>query len=201
MSAALPQAVARKTAALLALVACVGGGVRSAEADAQISARVAAGLGVDAPEGADSITRFEMALRSDVVFGPREVDHVRAGAALELRTASFDTAEAAVGGVLLVPTLTAAPLALTVAGGWASRPGDEDAPFVLGTLAWGFRPYNHHSAYGYALNLYVSARADLPHFDRLQLTAGIEVDLLFLVAIPAIFVWEWLTGGDPDEPE
>jgi len=114
------------------------------------------------------------------------------------------SAEAAAGAALLVPIASAFPLVLTGGVGWASRPGDADGAFGLATLAWGLRSYNYQAWYGYALQLYASARAGLEGGgDRdVEITAGVEIDLLFLVVIPALFIGQWaFGGGDPDEPE
>lgn len=172
----------------------------AAAADGQVSVRLAVGGGADLPSEQDARGLFELALRSELLFGPPEVGAFRIGPALDLRAANFETAEAAGGLALLLPVATGFPLTLTAAAGWASRPGDADAPIGVATLAWGYRSYNHHSAYGFGLHLYASSRVDLDDTGHWQITAGVEIDLMFLVAIPAIFVWEWLTEGDPDEP-
>lgn len=179
----------------LTITACVS----TARADGQVSARLAVGGGVGRAPEADTEALFELALRSELLFGAATFGAVRAGPAIDLRTDDFVTAEAALGATLLVPVAPAYPFVLTAGAGWASRPGSADGPFVLGTLAWGLRSYNHHNAYGFGLELYVSGRVDLEDSARWQITAGIEIDLLFLVAIPSIFFWELLTEGDPDE--
>jgi hypothetical protein len=172
----------------------------TAHADAQISARLAAGGGVSFAPDTDADGLFELAVRSEMLFGPASFGSFRAGAAIDLRTDDFVTAEAAGGVALLVPVAAATPVTLTAAAGWASRPGDADGPFALGTIAWGLRSYNHHAAYGFGLQVYVTTRVDLEDASRWQLTAGIEIDLLFLVVIPALFVWRVATASDPDEP-
>lgn len=174
-------------------------GSGTAHADGQISARLATGGGVGVAPESDADGLFELAVRSELLFGPQTFGAVRAGPAIDLRTDDFVTAEAALGGALMLPVAAAYPLVLTAAAGWASRPEDADGPFALGTLAWGYRSYNHHAAYGFGLQLYVSTRLDLTDTSRWQITGGIEIDLLFLVAIPSIFVWELLTASDPDE--
>ncbi len=180
-------------AALLALL--VAAVPSAAAAHPQTSARLGAGAGA-----ASGDFVFEMHLRSELLFGPNEVRAFRIGPALDLRTADFETAEAAGGLAVLLPVATGFPITFTTGAGWASRPGDADGPIAVGTLAWGYRSYNHHHVYGYALSLYASTRVALDDTSRWEITGGVEIDLLFLVAIPAIFVWEWLTEGDPDEP-
>jgi hypothetical protein len=173
----------------------------TANADWQLSARLGAGGGVETAPTLDREARFEMMVRSELLLGPHRVRQVRFGPALELRTAGFETAEAAGGLAISIPVLTAAPLVLTAGAGWASRPADGDAAFAMGIVAWGFRPYNHFSRYGFALQVYAAARHDLSAPDVVAITAGVEVDLLFLTVIPGLLLYEWITGGDPDEPD
>lgn len=172
-----------------------------ARADVQISTRLVEGGGAaflpdDTVDGL-----FELALRGEALFGPGNPWAFRVGPALELRTDDFVTAEAAAGVALLLPVSSAFPIEVVLGAGWASRPGDADAPVALGTLAWGFRSYNYQSAYAFAFQVYVTGRTDLDRSGMWQITGGIELDLEFLIGIPVLFVHAWLTHGDPDEPE
>jgi hypothetical protein len=138
-------------------------------------------------------------LLSELLFGPHRVDAVRVGPALDVRTRAFDTLEPAAGAALLLPVAHGFPLVLTAAAGYALAGAPRDGPFALATLAWAFRPYNYLSHYGFGLALYGTARAALDD-GAWEAAFGVEVDLEFLVAIPFMFAWEWLTEGDPDEP-
>lgn len=173
----------------------------TAAADWQLSARLGFGGGVESRPETDSAGLFEMTLRSELLLGPHRVRRVRFGPAVDLRTRGFDTAEAAGGLALSLPIMTATPIVLIAGAGWASRPGNDDAAFALGTIAWGFRPYNHHSRYGFALQIYATVRRDFGEPEQLALTAGVEIDLLFLTVIPGLALYQWITGGDPDEPD
>jgi hypothetical protein len=175
--------------------------VGSARADGQISSRLAVGAGAAHAAAGGTEALFELAVRTELLFGPATFGSFRIGPAIDLRTSDFVTAEAAGGLAVMFPLATANPLVLTAGAGWASRPGTADGPFALGTLAWGYRSYNHHAAYGYALQLYASGRLGLDDTSRWEITGGVEIDLVFLIAIPAIFLWELFTEGDPDEPE
>ena len=189
-----------KLAAALAAASLVFAHAAVARADGQISSRLAVGGGAaHAPDdGTEAI--FELGVRTELLFGPAKFGSFRIGPAIDLRTSDFVTAEAAGGLAVMLPIATASPLVLTAGAGWASRPGTADGAFALGTLAWGYRSYNHHAAYGYALQIYASGRLGLDDTARWEITGGVEIDLVFLVAIPAIFLWELLTEGDPDEP-
>ena len=185
-------------AALAVLSTLLGAGV--AHAEPQLSVRLATGGGaIVADAGTEGV--FELALRSELLFGGDRVDVVRAGPAVDLRTGDFVTAEAAGGASILLPIIGGFPLVLTAGAGWASRPGDTDGAFALGTLAFGYRPYNSSSPYGYGLQLYATMRYGLDAAHAVEVTGGIEIDLEFLSVIPFMFLWVWLTEGDPDEPE
>ncbi len=165
----------------------------------QISVRLAGGVG-DAPRGAlpDDVL-FELALRGEALFGAPGDRSVRVGPAVELRTDDFVTAEAAGGLSLLLPIAMGYPIVLTAGLGWASRPGNADAPFALGIVAWGYRSYDYASSYAFALQLYAATHVDLDAGHLWSVTGGIEVDLE-IFAIPFIAAYTWLTRrGDPDE--
>lgn len=190
--------MSRVRAAPVLLAVAVLWPATEAAAHPQASARLATGGGAAFASDAQTDGVFEMAVRSELLFGADEVRAFRIGPALDLRTADFVTAEAAGGVAALLPIATGFPLLLTAAAGWASRPDDVDGAFALGTLAWGYRSYNHHHVYGFGLQVYASTRVDLDDTSRWQVTAGVEIDLLFLVAIPSIFLWELITSGDPE---
>lgn len=138
----------------------------------------------------------------EVLFGAPGDEHVRVGPALDLRTAEFDTAEGAIGAAILLPLVRGYPAVLTAAVGWAKRRDPvEDGPIFVGTLAWGYRSYNFHAPYQIGMNLFVSSRVHLDEPGRWEVTAGIEIDLEVLVAIPAMFIINLFRRGPPDEPE
>lgn len=182
--------------ALVSTLASVG----VARAEPQLSVRLATGGGaLLADAGNEGL--FELALRSELLFGGARVDVVRVGPAVDLRTRTFETAEAAGGASILLPIIGAFPLVVTAGAGWASRPGDADGAFALGTVAFGYRPFNFFSPYGYGLELYASVRYGLDQAHPIEISGGIEIDLEFLTVLPFMFLWTWLTHGDPDEPD
>ncbi len=172
-----------------------------ARADAQVSARY--GWGFGSPMG-DLQRSFlwENTLRMEVLFGSPGDEHPRVGPALDLRTAEFDTAEAAAGVGVLLPLVRGYPLTVTAALGWAVRRDPvRDGAIFVGTVAWGYRSYNFHSPYQMGFDVFVTSRVHLDDPSRWEITAGIEIDLEALVAIPAMFVVNLFRRSDPDEPE
>lgn len=171
-----------------------------AAAEPQVSGRLALGGGARFVEG-DTDGLFDMALRSEVLFGGAGDEHVRVGPAVDIRTATFRTLEAAAGAALLLPTWRGYPIVLTAGAGWAGRRDQNDSPIFVGTFAWGYRSYNYHGVYGLGLMGYVTARADLAAPHGWEILGGIEIDLEFLIALPAMGIRMLFSGGDPDEPE
>ncbi len=180
-------------AVLLALVPA------TVQADLQASVRYGFGLGgTSAPEPPGLL--IESTLRSELLFGAPGDEHVRVGPAIDLRTNRFRTFEAAAGLAVLLPIARGFPIVLTAGAGYGWRRQQPNAPFLLGTLAWGYRSYNFHSPYGLGLQLYVSARVGLDP-SHYEITAGIEIDLEALVVIPGAFLISLFRRGPPDEPE
>jgi hypothetical protein len=142
---------------------------------------------------------FEMRLVVDSLFGTRRADRLRAGPFLDLRTADFKTAEAAVGGTLALPLGGSFVLAPSAGLGFATRRREEDGAIALARGWVGYRPYNYLAAYGYGLGLYVDVRTGFGGPRRWEVTGGVEIDLEFVLGIPFMFLYTWLSGGDPDE--
>jgi len=182
-----------------ALFVCLLAWHRTAHADAQVSVRTELEVGKRKAEIGDSVI-FGAGLRGDVMFGAPKPRAFRIGPAFELRSIDFETAEAAVGGGLLIPMPGDFPFGLTGLVGYATRSRAPDAPVGIGTLTWGYRGYNFHHWYGYGLNLFVSARRDLSGPDIVEITGGVEIDVLFTTIIPLLAIRNWVTGGDPHEP-
>lgn len=166
-----------------------------ARADVQVSTRPYVGGGaLLAPQGDEA--RFDLGLRADALFGPAHVDAFRAGFSLDTRFADFETAEGSLGLTLLAPVFAGFPVTLTASGGYALRSDGQSGPIGVGTFAFGYRAYNYHNAYGYALNAYVSSRLWLDDTDVWEITGGVEIDAEFLFVIPAMFLWNLTFGGD-----
>lgn len=166
----------------------------------QWSARLALGGGARFPAGQGTQGLFETGIRSELLFGKPGDEHARIGPALDVRTADFDTIETTGGLGVLLPTWRGYPIVLTATAGWAERKGRDNAVFA-GTFAWGYRSYNFHGAYGFGLMGYVTARTDLIDPHGWEIVAGVEIDLEFLVALPAMGIRMLFDRGAPDEPE
>lgn len=175
--------------------------VGTAHADAQVSSRYALGFGSTMGELPREFL-FENVLRLEILFGAPGDEHARIGPALDLRTADYDTAEAAIGAAVLLPIARGYPFILTAALGYAKRRDPvKDGAFLLGTLAWGYRSYNFHSRYQIGLHVFVSARVHMDDYSHWEITGGIEIDLQGMIGIPAMFVINAFRGGAPDEPD
>lgn len=173
----------------------------TARADGQVSARY--GWGFGSPVGrAERTFLWENTLRMELLFGAPGDEHARVGPALDLRTAEFDSAEASLGLGVLLPVARGYPLTLTAALGWAVRRDPEpDGAIFVGTVGWGYRSYNFHAPYQMGFDLFVSGRMHLDDPRRWEITAGVEIDLEVLVAVPAMFLINLFRRSDPDELE
>lgn len=186
-------------ALLAASAAWAAWAAASARADARFSARLGTGGGAALVRGSPADGLFEARLVADLLLGARRADHVRAGPFLDVRTGDFTTFEAALGGTLALPLGGSFVLAPSVGVGLATRRREDDGALGLARLWLGYRPYNYLFGYGYGLGFYVDARAGLGGPARWEITGGVEVDLQFVIGIPILFLYTWLSGGDPDE--
>jgi len=191
----------RKALALASLILALPDVAAADDWDAHVSARLALGGGAYiAEQGVDPWPLFELALRSDLLFGEARPAQVRFGPALDLRTEGFRTFEAAGGLAVLLPVDSGFAFTATGGAGWGARPEGRDGALAFGTVAFGWRPYNYFSAYSWAVNLYAGARVQLMEPRVWEVTAGIEIDFEFLFVIPVMFVVELAQARDPDEP-
>ena len=174
----------------------------SADWDAQVSTRLLLGGGLYALEqGPEPWPLLELGWRTDLLFGEARPSTVRFGPALDLRTEGFRTAEIAGGLAAVWPTGRGFALTTTAGAGWGARPEGRDGALAFAQLAFGYRPYNYFSPYGYALNVYAGARVQVEPDPRAwEFTIGVEVDAEFLFAIPVMFFVELARGSDPHEP-
>lgn len=130
-------------------------------------------------------------LRADVLFGPREALHVRAGPFVAGYSDDLATLVAAAGLSVLLPVSADAPFVLS-AGATYALTETERSPFGLtGRVWWGSRSVNYHAHYGMAAGLWVEGRY-APDGGALDVVAGLDGDLGFLT-LPVVFLWNWLT--------
>lgn len=141
---------------------------------------------------------YSMGVVTDVLFGPRLPDRFRIGPTVDLRTRGFRTFEPTALVTAAIPTMSGFPLTVGAGLGPAFRVGIADGVQVCGRVAWGFRPFDYYG-YGYGLQVFVDARRGVVGFDRWDVTAGVEIDLEWLVFAPAMFVWNYIRGTPAEE--
>jgi len=71
----------------------------------------------------------------------------------------------------------------------------------IGIISWGWRGYNYHGAYGWALNVFFSDRKSLSGTEVVEFTGGVECDLQIIVVAPLLAARNALWGKDPFESE
>jgi hypothetical protein len=171
-------------------------------ADGQWSARLGSGAGLRTDSAANAREGvFELKLAADLLFGGPRPNVARVGPLVDLRTGDFRSAEAAGGISLSLPLFQGFPLSISAGLGYANRRAETDSAFALGRVTFGYHPYNYFNAYAYALDFYIDTRIDLRREGVWQLTAGLEIDLEFVIVVPVMFVVRSITEGDPDEPD
>jgi hypothetical protein len=130
---------------------------------------------------------YHLGARLDLLFlrdAPRDM---AIGPYFEVVTAAFDTFEGGGGVAWLVPT---GSTAFVLSGGGiarTSRFGWE--PGVAGTIFWGSRSYNFHSAYGVGAGLFVQGRYGLGDGKQADAILGVQIDLEYF-ALPFVFAYE-----------
>ena len=183
-------------AVALSLVAA--GVPAGARADAQVSLRSQLELGQRNLDDGKREFLIGGGVRGDAMFGAARPRAFRIGPAFELRTMAFETLEGAIGAGVLIPMPGDCPIGLTGLLGSAVRKGEKPDGLVgIGTVTWGFRGYNYNSWYGYGLNLFFSGRKHLGDEHLVELTGGLEVDVVFTTIIPGRAIAMFLKGGDP----
>ncbi len=197
---ALPSAAGgASTTALVALGVLLLASPAAAQIDAQLSSRLFLGGGAEFPAQRDTSGVFDLGARAEVFVGDAAANRFRLGPAVDLRTATFRTFEAAGGLALLVPIGLDFALEASFAAGFAARPEGRDGGIAVLTLRAAYQPYDHFDCYSHGVALYVTGRAGLDG-GTWEATAGIEIDFEFLFATPLVYVVTALSGHDPDEP-
>lgn len=111
------------------------------------------------------------------------------GPYVDIATAAFDTFEGGGGIAWLVPTGSTG--FVFSGGGFArtSRLGWE--PGVAGTIFWGSRSYNFHSAYAVGVGLFAQGRFGLGDGKQADAILGVQLDLEYL-ALPFVVAYQAL---------
>lgn len=171
-----------------------------AQVDAQITSRLFLGGGAELPAQRDASALFDFGARAELLFGEPAASRFRLGPAIDLRTATFETFEAAGGLALLVPLGFDFALEASVAAGFAARPEGRDGGIGVLTLRAAYQPYDYFDCYSHGVAIYVTGRAGLDG-GTYELSAGVEIDFELLFAAPIVFVVTSLSAHDPQEPE
>ncbi len=58
---------------------------------------------------------------------------------------------------------------------------------MLTEIAIGYRPFNYHSSYGFAIGVYAAARFDPTAPGYVEISGGLQIDLEFIIAIPVLY--------------
>jgi hypothetical protein len=138
-------------------------------------------------------------LTGDMLWGPARHGAFRFGPAMEGRTTDFHSLEGAGGFTLLTPLPLDMSLTITGLIGLAWRSNAPDGWMGIGTATLGYRSYNYHGWYGYGLNAFFSARRQINDVYLVEYTGGVQVDMLFLLVIPAMAIKNWMSKSDPHE--
>jgi hypothetical protein len=133
---------------------------------------------------------YQLGARLDVLLLRESPRDMAIGPYLDITTAAFDTFEGGGGVAWLVPTGPTAFVLSSGAFARTSRIGWE--PGIAGTIFWGSRSYNFHSAYAVGLGLFAQGRYGLGDGKQGDALVGVQLDLEYL-ALPFVFAYEALT--------
>ena len=125
--------------------------------------------------------RFEALLLRD------RAGQMALGPYVDVATEAFDTFQAGGGLSWLLPV--GEPVCVLSAGGFArtSRFGWE--PGVQGTLFFGARSFNYHSAYSPSVGLFLQGRYGFGDGKQADAILGVHVDLEY-IALPFLFLYQ-----------
>lgn len=175
----------RRFASVLAFLAACGA-AREAGAEPQMSAGLTSGLALTDLRLGGARPAFHLGGRFDVLLLRERAGAMALGPFVEVLTAAFDTFESGGGLEWLLP---AGDTAFIVSGGAfarTSRFGWE--PGISGTLFWGSRSFNYHSAYSIGAGLFAQGRFGLGDGKQGDVIFGAQVDLEYF-ALPFLFVY------------
>ncbi len=191
---------ATRWAALTVLVvAAAVPGRAGAQIDAQVTSRLFLGGGAELPAERPVAALFDFGARAELLIGDAAAQRFRIGPGVDLRTATFQTFEAAGGVAVLLPLGFDFALEAMLGAGYAARPAGRDGGIGVLTLRAAYQPYDHFDCYTHGVAIYATGRAGLDG-RTWEVTGGLEIDFEFLIATPIVYVVTALSGHDPDEP-
>ncbi|MDB5219722.1 MAG: hypothetical protein JWO86_7649 [Myxococcaceae bacterium] len=172
----------------LATAACILAATATAHAAPQITAGATTGLALtDARAENGPRAAYHLGARLDLLFLREAPRDMAIGPYVDVATAAFDTFETGGGIAWLVPTGATAFVFSGGAFGRTSRFGWE--PGVAGTIFWGSRSYNFHSAYAIGVGLFAQGRYGLGDGKQADAIVGVQIDLEYL-ALPFVLAYE-----------
>ena len=175
-------------AAAVAVSIAVLAGATPARATPQFGARLTTGAALtDMRAGNGPRLAYHLGGRFDVLLLRERAGTMALGPYVDVATAAFDTFESGGGLSWLVPTGDAALVVSAGAFARSSRFGWE--PGVAGTLFWGSRSFNYHSAYSLGVGLFLQGRYGMGDGRQADAILGVQVDLEYL-ALPFLFAYE-----------
>ena len=169
-----------------------------AQLDVQISSRLFLGGGAEIPDRRNAAAVFDFGARAEALVGDAAANRFRLGPAVDLRTATFLTFEAAGGVALLIPLGFDFAIEASLAAGFAARPDGRDGGIGVLTVRAAYQPYDHFDCYSHGVAIYATGRAGLD-LGTWEATLGLEIDFEFLLATPFVYLGTALSGHDPDE--
>ncbi len=176
----------------LAAMLAVATGSADAFATPQVSAGVTTGAALtDMRASNGPRLAYHLGGRLDVLLLRERAGTMAIGPYIDVATAAFDTFETGGGLEWLVPAgdtafiLSAGAFARTSRFGWE--------PGAAGTIFWGSRSFNYHSAYSLGLGLFLQGRYGLAGEGRqADAILGVQIDLEYL-ALPFLFAYQAIT--------
>ena len=163
---------------------------RPANADLQISTGVTTGVALTDLRTNGPRVAYTLGGRFDFLFGRTSPRDMAIGPYLEILTTAFDSIEGGGGVAWLVPT-GATGFVFSV-GAFARSAGYGLEPGAAGTIFWGSRSFNYHSAYAISAGLFAQGRYGMGGNDtskQADVLFGVQLDLEYL-ALPFVFAYE-----------
>jgi hypothetical protein len=166
---------------------------RVALAEPRFNSGIVAGVAGTGRESAWQETKFYGALRGDLLFGRSSDRDVGIGPSVEVSTAAFSDVRGTLGALVLLPVTDVFSIGLTPGGYVRSSP--QGATWGLAARSFlGIRSYNYTGSYDLAAGLVLGFDKDLGGAHDHALIIAAQVDG-FLLALPALLLVEWLSGG------
>lgn len=142
-------------------------------------------------------TVFHLGVRSDVLFGRKNVSNFGFGPYGEIFTHAFDELQFGIGGAALLPIIDGAPIVLSAGPYGRFAPATGVEPGIAGSIFWGLRSFNHHGAYNMAGGLLAQFRYGFGSSGETAIIISAQLDVVAL-SLPAQFIINVIRGGSPD---